>query len=110
MDFAAKELGLDNLNVIWGRTNELKISGIYDYITARAVAEPIKVFKESRKLLKKNGKIIIYQTPRTKTDSVSTLNKLTQKFSYKWGKSDELTLPGGEKRIFIYSTPTKISP
>ena len=105
VELAAKQLGLNNLDVVWGRARELKIIKRYDYVIARAVAEPIKIFKESRKLLNKTGKIVIYQTPKTDTPSPDILNKLTQKYSYIWEKSSEFLLPGGDKRIFTYTIP-----
>ena len=101
---AAEQLGLNNLDVIWGRARELKIVGSYDYITARAVAEPIKIFKETRKFLNRTGKIIIYQTPKTETASIEILNKWTTKYSYIWEKSCEFELPGGGKRLFIFGS------
>ena len=103
---AAEQLGLNNLDVIWGRARELKIVEKYDYVTARAVAEPIKIFKESRKLLNKTGKIVVYQTPRTGTVTVDILNKLTQKYPYTWRGSSEFLLPNGDKRMFISAIPT----
>ena len=105
VELAAKQLGLNNLDVVWGRARELKIIKRYDYVIARAVAEPIKIFKESRKLLNKTGKIVIYQTPKTDTPSPDILNKLTQKYSYVWEKSSEFLLPGGDKRMFTYTIP-----
>ena len=105
VELAAKQLGLNNLDVVWGRARELKIVKRYDYVIARAVAEPIKIFKESRKLLNKTGKIVIYQTPKTDTPSLDILNKLTQKYSYVWEKSSEFLLPGGDKRMFTYTIP-----
>jgi len=107
VELAAKQLGLENLDVIWGRARELKIAGIYDYITARAVAEPIKIFKETRRFLNKTGKIVIYQTPKTETAPPNVLNKWTHKYFYVWEKSCEFLLPGGDKRIFIYATPLR---
>ena len=105
VEFAAQQLGLENLSVTWGRARELKIVGEYDYVTARAVAEPIKIFKECRKFLNKTGKIVVYQTPKTETAPIDILNKWTSKYPYTWGKSSELLLPGGDKRIFIYALP-----
>ncbi len=103
----AKELGLQNLDVIWGRARELKIVGKFDIVTARAVAEPIKIFKESRKFLNKTGKIVIFQTPKTDTAPLDVLNKWTYKYSYIWKKSSEFILPGGDRRIFISAVPVR---
>ena len=101
---AATQLRLRNVNVIWGRARELKITGAYDYITARAVAEPIKIFKESRKLINDNGKIVIYQTPSTDGKSLEILNKLTKMYSVTWNQTSDFTLPDGNQRKFIYSS------
>ena len=103
VQLAAKQLELNNLDVIWGRARELKINEQFDYVTARAVAEPIKIFKECRKFINQNGKIIIFQTPKTQTAPVDILNKWTKKYSFTWDKTDELILPGGDKRLFIYA-------
>ena len=102
----AKELKLKNINVIWGRARELRITQPYDYVTARAVAEPIKIFREARKLINGNGKLVIYQTPNTKTKSLEILNKLTKKYLYSWKETNEFILPNGDKRKFIYTIPT----
>ena len=143
VNYATRQLCLDNLDVIWGRAREIKIVEKYDYVIARAVSEPIKIFKECKKFLNistgidtrrnnmaglringvknykkndqckhKNGKLVIYQTPKTaETISLNILNKLTQKYLYVWKKSNELLLPGGEKRMFIYAIPsTNVQP
>ncbi len=100
---AAEKLRLDNIEVSWGRARELKIDSEYDCITARAVADPIKIFKETRKWVKKDGKIIVFQTPKTDTVSIETLNKWTEKFSYTWNQTKEFELPGGGRRMFVYA-------
>ena len=99
----AEKLDLKNIDVCWGRARELKRNAEYDYITARAVGEPIKIFRETRKWLKKEGKVIIFQTPKTDTVPIETLNKWTEKFAYAWKQSKQFELPGGEKRTFVYA-------
>jgi len=103
---AADRLRLTDFDVIWGRARELKIDKKYDFITARAVAEPIKIFKETRKFLADNGKIVIFKTSQTDFSVIDTLDKLTSKQKISWFKSEETLLPGGEKRIFLHAQKT----
>jgi len=101
---AAQKLELKNLQVITGRSNELKLSTKSDLIIARAVAEPVKIFKETKHLLAQSGNYILYQTP-TQIDPLKTdIEKISAKNGFKWHLSEPFQLPGGENRIFLYST------
>lgn len=103
VQLAKEKLALDNLSVITGRARELKLAGKFDMVTARAVGEPIKIFRESRNWLKKNGCFVLYQTPSIYSE-IDSLNKLTCEYGVKWKVTEQFTLPGGEKRIFLYSS------
>lgn len=98
---AAKLLDLDNIKVITGRGNELRLLQKFDLITARAVAEPYIIFRETKNLLKSTGKIIVYQTPKDIDEKLKVNNKETEQFSFIWNTTSLFTLPGGEERLFI---------
>lgn len=100
---AAKTLGLKNLEVITARSNELKIASRFDLITARAVAEPTKIFRETYHLLSNKGIFILYQTPSEIETHLSVINKFTSHDRFKWSISESFHIPGGENRIFLYS-------
>lgn len=99
----SKALNLKNLEVITGRSNELKIACKFDLITARAVAEPTKIFRESHHLLSYDGNFILYQTPSEITTHLSAINKFTANDRFKWSIVAPFQIPGGENRIFLYS-------
>jgi 16S rRNA (guanine527-N7)-methyltransferase len=99
---AKEKIGLNNLSVVTGRARELKLPVKFDMITARAVGEPIKIFKESRAWLNKGGSFILYQTPSICSE-FDSLNKLTCGYGIHWKATEQFTLPGGENRIFLYS-------
>ena len=99
---AKEKIGLNNLLVVTGRARELKMSGKFDMVTARAVGEPIKIFRESRSWLKKDGCFVLYQTPAICSE-VDSLNKFTCGYGIHWKTTEQFTLPGGENRIFLYS-------
>lgn len=96
-----KKLELNNLLVIKGRARELNLFG-FDIITARAVGEPIKIFRESRTWLAKGGSFVLYQTPSICSE-IDSINKLTCGYGIKWKATEQFILPGGENRIFLYS-------
>lgn len=100
---AAEALSLKNLEVITARSNELKIASRFDLITARAVAEPTKIFRETYHLLSNKGNFILYQTPSEIETHLSVINKFTSQDRFKWSISEPFHIPGGENRIFLYS-------
>lgn len=97
-----EKLTLDNLTVVTGRARELKFFGKFDIITARAVGEPIKIFRESRTWLSKYGSFVLYQTPSICSE-VDLINRLTCGYEMYWKTTEQFVLPGGETRIFLYS-------
>lgn len=100
---AAEALSLKNIEVVTGRSNELKIVSKFDLITARAVAEPTKIFRETYHLLSNKGNFILYQTPSEIETHLSIINKFTSQDRIKWSVSEPFQIPGGENRIFLYS-------
>lgn len=99
---AKEKIKLNNLSVITGRARELKLSGKFDMVTARAVGEPIKIFRESKSWLKEDGCFVLYQTPAICSE-INSLNKLTCGYGIHWKTTEQFTLPGGENRMFLYS-------
>lgn len=100
---AADALDLKNLEIITARSNELKISSRFDLITARAVAEPTKIFRDTVHLLSNKGNFILYQTPSDIKTHLSEIKKFTARDGFKWSISEPFQIPGGENRIFLYS-------
>lgn len=100
---AADVLSLKNLEVITGRSNELKLSSKFDIITARAVAEPTKIFRETKHLLSNTGNFILYQTPTNIETQLTEINSFTEKSGLTWTLSNPFQIPGEENRIFLYS-------
>lgn len=101
---ASEQLGLKNLSVITGRARELKYMKEYNIVTARAVGEPLKIFKETSTWLSKTGKLIIY---RSVTETETELKSLQTQFKhdyFQWQKTEDFTLPNGSMRTFLYCT------
>ena len=101
---ASEKLGLSNIEVVTARSNELKLPQKFDIITARAVAEPSKILKETRHLLAPDGNYILYQTPSEIEALKSAVSVVSAKFGFKWHLSEPFTLPSGENRIFLYTS------
>jgi len=101
---ASDVLDLKNLSVITGRARELKCMRNIDIVTARAVGEPLKLFKETNSWLSKSGKLIIY---RSITETMAELKSLQIQFrneNFKWQKTEDFALPNGSMRTFLYCT------
>jgi 16S rRNA (guanine527-N7)-methyltransferase len=102
---AAEELQLDNLEVITGRGRELaakeKFQNRFDYITARAVSELKTIFRESRRMLKPTGKMILFKTPKTVESEICEVRRITEKSGFTWNLSSNYTLPENKgERVF----------
>lgn len=100
---AGEHLGIKKLKVIKGRGRELAAKpewgGLFDIITARAVAETKKIFREVRRLLKPNGQIILYKTPDVAEKEICEVRK---SFGFDWQISQIYTLPENKgTRCFI---------
>jgi len=103
---AAEILQLDNLKVITGRGRELaaqkKFQGCFDYITARAVAEIKIIFRESRRMLKEDGKMILFKTPDAAKKEICEIRRMTEKSGFHWKLSKNYDLPDNRgQRIFV---------
>ncbi|HBM15346.1 MAG TPA: 16S rRNA (guanine(527)-N(7))-methyltransferase RsmG [Lentisphaeria bacterium] len=101
---ASEKLQLKNLEVITGRSNEIKLSKKFDFITARAVSEPVKIFRGTKHLLTQSGNYILYQTPARIETLKSEVETISSKYGFAWFLSEVFHLPGGETRIFLYSS------
>ena len=102
VNYAAKELGLNNIKALHIRSKEFKPENKFDVITARAVGEPFKIFKESKKLLTANGRYILYRTPENLEEDLIKINKLTSNAKFKWNSKEIFSLPAENgRRVFI---------
>ena len=92
---AGELLGLKNLQVVTGRGRELAAKsewvGKFDFITARAVSEAKKVFREVRRMVKPGGEIILYKTPEAAEKEICEVRKISP--SFKWNISRTYSLP-----------------
>ena len=99
-----ERLGIGNLKVITARSNELKFTEPIDIITARAVAIPDKILKDTKHLITmQRTNYILYQTPKIK-EEIASLNKVQSRFKLTWNCTDNFNIPGGESRTFLFST------
>ena len=103
---AAEKLNLQNLEVITGRGRELaakeQFQDRFDYITARAVSEIKTIFRESRRMLKKDGKMVLFKTPDAAEKEVCEVRRLTEKSGFTWHLTDTYSLPESKgERIFV---------
>ncbi len=107
---AIDQLKLKNLSVKWARSRELgdEWCGKYDIVVARAVAETAKVFKETRMLLNCTGRVILYKGPEKIEEELDQARRQSKKYKFHWETSEPFSLPGGDKRVFIYGKKKKI--
>jgi len=108
VESAARELNLNNLEVITGRSKELNRQTGYierfDIVTARAVSDLRTLFKEARKFIKPGGQFIFFKTPEQSEVEVPQVSRDTQKYSLKWEQTEVFSLPHDSgKRLFVYS-------
>ena len=91
---AGEFLKLNNLQVITGRGRELAAkaewSEKFDFITARAVSEAKKVFREVRRMLKPSGEILLYKTPEAAEKEICEVRKIS---GLEWNISPLFNLP-----------------
>jgi len=109
VESAARELNLDNLEVITGRSKELNRKAEYierfDIVTARAVSDLRTLFKEARKFIKPDGQFIFFKTPEQAEVELPQVSRDTQKYSLRWEQTEVFSLPcDSGKRLFVYST------
>ncbi len=99
---AAEKLKLNNLTAVHGRSNELnhriEFQEKFDIVTARAVAPSPKIYRESCKFIKPDGRFIFYKTPQQAAEEKELLAKIKEA---KWENSTTFSLPGNAgERLF----------
>ena len=81
---AAEAMELDNLEALHARANELAREEDYnrhfDLVTARAVADSVKLIREVSGLLRKNACLYVYRTPDQRDREKPELQKLSMRF------------------------------
>ena len=100
----AKTLGIEKLNAIHGRANELNRKGEFlfrfDIVTARAVATAPELYKSTFNFLRSTGRYIFYKTPKQACEDIPELT---------FTKLDWQTTPAFEtsngvgERLFLYA-------
>jgi 16S rRNA (guanine527-N7)-methyltransferase len=99
---ASEIIGLNNLKVSHVRSREYKTEEKFDIITARAVGEVYKIFKDSKKLLRDGGRYLLYKTPENIDEDLFKTNKLSKKLKFTWERTEDFSLPAGDgKRLFV---------
>lgn len=101
---AGEFLGLKNLQVVNGRGRELAAKAEwferFDLITARAVSESKKIFREVRRMLNPDGEIVLYKTPEAAEEEVGGVRKVA--LGWQWQISDIYELPEAKgSRCFL---------
>lgn len=98
---AAVMLELKNLQVVTGRGRELAVktewSRKFDFVTARAVSEAKKVFREVRRMLKPEGEMVLYKTPETAEQEICEIRKTATGFSWEVSKTYQLPDNKGDR-------------
>lgn len=97
VQLAARELELDNLAVVTGRSRELNGQAAcrrrFDVVTARAVAELATVCADSRDFLAPGGRFILYKTPEQLETELPAAVKLGGKLGLVFAVSPAFELP-----------------
>lgn len=98
-------LELNNLNVITGRGRELsskkEFLEKFDIITARAVAEGKKIFREVRRMLKPKGVIVLFKTPEAAENEICDLRKSSPNFNWEISKTYQLPKNMGSRCFLV---------
>ena len=108
---AAAELGLRNIRVVHGRSNELnrrpQFRHQFDVVTARAVAAAPIIYLDACDFTKrKNGRFILYKTPQQAEKDLPALAIACRKAPVVWQTTEVFELPeGAGQRLFLYSVP-----
>ncbi|MDD5727298.1 MAG: 16S rRNA (guanine(527)-N(7))-methyltransferase RsmG [Victivallales bacterium] len=106
---AGRELGLNNFEVVTGRSRELsrqiEFSGCFDLAAARAVSDLRTLFRETRPLLRPGGQFIFYKTPEQADNELPVVMRDSRKYAIAWKRTEVFLLPGNTgKRLFVYSS------
>ena len=108
---AVTELALSNVTVINRRSREMNCQSAwqnrFDIVTGRAVAESVKLFQEARRLVRPDGRFILYKTPEQAAADLPLLNALKpdrQSRPLHWQATAPREWPGNAgTRLFLYS-------
>jgi len=105
---AAAALELSNLTVVTARSKELgckaEWQGRFMLLTARAVADARKLFRENRQLLHPDGQFIFYKTPLQAAGEIGDVSKDSLRFHWCWQTTPVFELPGSSgSRQFLFS-------
>lgn len=103
---AAEAMGLENLEALHARANELASSEDYGHhfeiVTARAVSDSMKLIKEVSGLLRKDALLYVYRTPDQRDKEKPELQKLALRFRC----TDTFELPDNAgTRLFMTLPP-----
>jgi len=108
---AGKELGLLNLDVVHGRSNELnrrsEFRHRFDVVTARAVGPAPIIYLDACDFVKrKTGRFVLYKTPQQAEEDMPALEIACRKLSVEWHATETFELPeSAGQRLFLYSGP-----
>jgi len=103
----SKLISLSNLSVVPRRAHELSEKKewrfYFDVITARALSSCREIFRETRPLLNKTGRYILYKTPRQAETELCEIRNFTAQAGFRWNCTETFKLPAdmGE-RLFIH--------
>lgn len=105
---AAKELGLENLRTVHGRSCELnrkpEFKHRFDIVTARAVADSRVIFLDARDFVNRRGRFIFYKTPDQIAAELPGLSVAGKILALSWLTTEPFTLPDqAGTRQFLYS-------
>ena len=108
VESAARELGLNNLEIVTGRGRELNRKPEYverfDIVTARAVSDLRTLYKEARKFIRPDGQFVFYKTPEQAELEIPQVSRDTGKHFLRWKPTGSFSLPcDSGKRLFVYS-------
>ncbi len=106
----AEALGLANVHVVAGRSCELnhrpEFRHRFDVVTARAVAPAPVLYLDACDFAKRNGRFLLYKTPRQAEEDLPALEIACAKRAVRWSATPVFELPeGAGERLFLYSSP-----
>lgn len=104
---AAETLDLINLTTVTARARELNREPEwrerFDIVTARAVADAKTIFRETRAMLKPDGKMVLYKTP-SQRDEITAAARESAKYGFEWVETPVFDLPDNAgQRLFLWA-------
>lgn len=103
---AAEKLGLVNIDVFTGRTNELnrkaEWKNRFDIVTARAVATARTVYTDARNFPKTSGRFILYKTPEQLKEDLPEIRSCASHKNWKVTEIFELPDSAGSRQFLFY--------